>query len=207
MSALMSRNSLIVCLLPATLLAAGCDRGSPEPVQANVATGNVEAEPPVSPDEAAPAGPAATAGKVAPDYSHAGEAAPAAAFKDAAGKATTLAAFKGKPVLVNLWATWCAPCVAELPTLDALAKREAGKLVVLTVSQDLDPAKAADFWAKRNLSALALHTDAEVKLSTAYQATLPTTVLYDSAGKEVLRVTGGMDWAGPDAAALIAKAR
>lgn len=202
----LSRNSLIVCLLPATLLAAGCDRGSPEPVQANAVADNAEAEPPVSPDEAAPAAPAATSA-VKPDYSHVGEAAPTAAFKDAAGKATTLAAFKGKPVLLNLWATWCAPCVAELPTLDALAKREAGKLVVLTVSQDLEAPKAADFWAKRSLSSLALHTDTEVKLSTAYQATLPTTVLYDSAGKEVLRVTGGMDWAGPEAAALIAKAR
>ena len=206
MSRPLSRTSLIVCLLPATLLAAGCDRGSPEPVQANVAAANAEAEPPVSPDEAAPPAPADT-GKVKADYSHAGETAPADAFKDAAGKAVTLAAFKGKPLLLNLWATWCAPCVAELPTLDALAKREAGKLAVVTVSQDLETAKAADFWAKRGLSALALYTDTEVKLSTAYQATLPTTVLYDSAGKEVLRVTGGMDWAGPEAAALTAKAR
>lgn len=205
MSRPLSRTSLIVCLLPAALLTAGCDRGSSEPVQANVAA-NAEAEPPVSADEAAPVATGAAAGKVAPDYSHAGEAAPTLAFADAAGKPVTLAAFRGKPVLLNLWATWCAPCVAELPTLDALAKREAGKLTVLTVSQDLEPTKAADFWAKRGLSALALYTDAEVKLSTAYQATLPTTVLYDSAGKEVLRVTGGMDWAGPEAAALIAKA-
>lgn len=205
MSRPLSRTSLIVCLLPAALLTAGCDRGSSEPVQANVAA-NAEAEPPVSADEAPPVATGAAAGKVAPDYSHAGEAAPTLAFTDAAGKPVTLAAFRGKPVLLNLWATWCAPCVAELPTLDALAKREAGKLTVLTVSQDLEPTKAADFWAKRGLSALALYTDAEVKLSTAYQATLPTTVLYDSAGKEVLRVTGGMDWAGPEAAALIAKA-
>lgn len=199
--------SLTVCLLPATLLAAGCDRGSPQPVQANAAAAADEAEPPVSADEAAPAGPVAEVGTVKPDFSHAGETAPTAAFTDASGKTTTLATFRGKPLLVNLWATWCAPCVAELPTLDALAKREAGRLTVLAVSQDLEPTKAAEFWEKRRLPALALYTDPDVKLSTAYSATLPTTVLYDSAGKEVVRVTGGMDWAGPEAAALIAKAK
>ena len=200
----MSRTSLIACLLPAALLTAGCDRGSPQAVQANAADA---AEPPVSADEAAPTGPAADAGTVRPDYSHAGQPAPTASFADAAGKPVTLSAFKGKPLLVNLWATWCAPCVAELPTLNALAAREKGRLTVLTVSQDLEPATAAVFWAKRALPALTLHTDAEVTLSTAYSATLPTTILYDSAGKEVVRVTGGMDWAGPEAAALIAKAR
>lgn len=190
------------------MLVAGCDRGSSEPVQANVAVAaNGTGEPPISADEAAPSAPAADAGTVRPDYSHAGEPMPAAAFADASGKAITLAAFKGKPLLVNLWATWCAPCVAELPTLDALAKREAGKLNVLAISQDLKPATASAFWAKRNLTSLALYTDADVKLSTAYTAQLPTTVLYDSTGKEVVRVTGGLDWAGPEAAALIAKAR
>lgn len=202
----------MICLLPFGLVAAGCDRGSPDPVQANAAnaadaSADAAAEPPVSADEAAPAGPAAGAGTVKPDYSHAGEAAPTIAFADAAGKPVTFAAFRGKPLLVNLWATWCAPCVAELPTLDALARREAGKLTVLAISQDLEPGKAGEFWAKRSLSALALHTDPDVKLSTAYSASLPTTVLYDSAGKEVVRVTGGMDWAGPEAAALIAKAK
>lgn len=200
----LTSRPLIVCLLPATLLAAGCDRQSAQPVQANA---SATAEPPISADEVAPTGPAADAGKVRPDYSHAGKAMPPDAFADAAGKPVTMAAFKGKPVLVNLWATWCAPCVAELPTLDALAKREAGKLIVLTVSQDTEAGKASAFWAQRKLDGLALYTDPEVKLSVAYAATLPTTVLYDSAGKEVLRLTGGFDWAGPDAAALIAKAK
>lgn len=202
-------RSLISCLLPAALLGVlmvgGCDRGSPEAVQANAVA--QDDEPAISADEVAPTGPAADAGTVRPDYSHAGEAAPAIAFADADGKPVTLAAFRGKPVLVNLWATWCAPCVAELPTLDALAKREAGKLAVLTISQDTDAGQAKAFWAKRALANLALYTDPKVALSVAYAANLPTTVLYDSAGREVVRVTGGMDWAGPDAAALIAKAR
>ena len=209
-------RSLIVCFLPMAVLAGGCDRGSSGPVQANAAAGvdtdadaavANAAEPLVSADEAAPGGPAADAGAVRPDFGHAGEPAPTTAFADGAGKPVTLAAFRGKPLLVNLWATWCAPCVAELPTLDALAKREAGALTVVAISQDLDPAKAADFWAKRDLPSLALYTDPELKLSVTYSATLPTTVLYDSAGREIVRVTGGMDWAGPEAAALIAKAR
>ena len=141
---------------------------------------------------------------VKPDFSHAGEAPPAVTFADPAGKPVTLASFKGKPVLVNLWATWCAPCIAELPTLDALAKREAGKLTVLTINQDTDAKRAAPFLAGRKV-ALPAYTDAQVGLSVAYAANLPTTVMYGADGKERWRLTGGMDWSGADAAGLIAR--
>jgi hypothetical protein len=69
------------------------------------------------------------------DRSHAGSAAPAATFEDPDGEPVTLADFRGRPLLVNLWATWCAPCVAEMPTLDALARREGERLQVLALSQ------------------------------------------------------------------------
>src|SRR5688500_5424079 len=72
------------------------------------------------------------------DRSNAGAAVPAAAFEDPEGEPASLADFRGKPLLVNLWATWCAPCVAEMPTLDRLAAREGERLKVLTVSEDLD---------------------------------------------------------------------
>src|SRR5947209_19404239 len=70
------------------------------------------------------------------DRSHQGASAPDAKFSTADGKATSLASFRGHPVLVNLWATWCAPCVHELPTLDKLAAshRTDGQLSVLTIS-------------------------------------------------------------------------
>src|SRR6478672_5459513 len=72
------------------------------------------------------------------DRSHAGAAAPTGEFEDPDGEAVSFAVFQGKPLLVNLWATWCTPCVAEMPTLDALAGRTNGKLQVLTLSQDAD---------------------------------------------------------------------
>lgn len=189
----MSR-SLITLLLTAALVA-GCDRQSPNPEQAAAPAANV----------AAPAAPAAD-GLI--DRSHKGEAAPTTAFKGPDGKTLTLADFKGKPVLLNLWATWCAPCIAEMPQLDALAAREARKLQVLTVSQDLEgAAKVTPFFAKGGYKALKPYLDDQAALSTHYQANLPTTILYDSTGHEVWRYSGGQDWTGAAAAKLIAEAR
>ena len=151
------------------------------------------------PANAAPGAPAA--GKV--DRGHAGLAAPAVVFADPAGKPVTLAAFRGKPVLVNLWATWCAPCIAELPTLDRLAA--SGGVRVLAVSQDLKPETVAPFLAQRKLAAIQPYTDREMAVSLALGANLPTTILYDAKGREVWRVTGAFEWDSPEAAKLIAE--
>src|SRR3954447_22043730 len=84
------------------------------------------------------AAPTAQAGRVkGPDRSHKGSPALDATFHDPDGNPTSLAEFSGKPVLVNLWATWCAPCVKELPTLDRLSG--AKRIAVLAVSQDSGP--------------------------------------------------------------------
>ncbi len=185
-------------LLLTTALVAGCDRQSPKPEQA--APGATPAAAPA----AAP--PAPVAGSVL-DRSHKGEAAPATGFKGPDGKPLTLADFRGKPVLLNLWATWCAPCVAEMPQLDAIAAREAGKLHVLTVSQDLEgAAKVTPFFAKGGYKALKPYLDDQAALSTGFQANLPTTILYDSTGHEVWRNSGGQDWTSDAAAKLIAEA-
>lgn len=199
----------LIVFLPAVLLVAGCDTQSPAPVQANAVATNLASPDEVPVDTNASGAPAAEAGVVKPDFSHAGEAPPAVAFADPAGKPVTLpgllgGAFKGKPVLINLWATWCAPCIAELPALNALAKRDGGKLAVLTVNQDTDAKRAAPFLAERKVT-LPAYTDAQVGLSVAYAANLPTTIMYGADGKERWRLTGGMDWSGKDAEGLIAR--
>jgi thiol-disulfide isomerase/thioredoxin len=185
-------RSTIALLLLAASLIGGCDRQSGPQQQANAANAAV-AEAPAALDRL--------------DRSHKGEAAPSFAFVDPKGAKVTLANYRGKPVLLNLWATWCAPCVKEMPTLDTLAAREGDRLQVLTISQDFDPAKVAPFFAKAKFVRLQPYIDTETAFSTGLGVNLPTTILYDSAGRELWRMLGDTDWAGAAAAKLIAEAR
>ena len=120
------------------------------------------------------------------DRSHKGEAAPAIGFHDPEGDDTNLAAFRGKPLLVNLWASWCAPCVKELPTLDRLATARAAKLAVVAVSQDMAPQSSVTaFLAAHEIGELGAYHDPEMALTSALGVqVMPTSVLYDAAGKE-----------------------
>ncbi|MDR6114086.1 MULTISPECIES: TlpA disulfide reductase family protein [unclassified Sphingomonas] len=204
----MSSRTVIACLLG--LMVAGCDKQSPAPEQAaNTATGEVSSgevtagevtggEVASTPEAPKPAG--------AVNRSHKGEAAPTLGFTTLDGKPTTLADFRGKPVLVNLWATWCGPCVAEMPTLAATAERLKGKVAVIAVAQD-EAAKVKPFLAGRKLDALPVYLDPKLGLSVHYQANLPTTILYGADGKEIWRVTGGFDWAGAEAQKLLSEAK
>jgi len=190
---LLSFRSLKLVILGCSLLAvAGCDRQAGDDAQGG---------------SSAPAPAPAGAPAKGVNRSHSGSQAPAMAFSDPAGRKLTLASLAGKPYLVNLWATWCAPCVKELPTLEALAA--SGRIRVVTVSQDSgEPAKVSAFIKDKGLTRLEPWLDPANDLSFHYATgTLPTTVLYDSAGREVWRFVGEHDWAGPEAATMLAEAR
>ena len=119
--------------------------------------------------------------------------------------------FKGVPVLVNLWASWCAPCIKELPTLDKLAAshREDGQLGVIAVSQDTGPQPSVEaFLKKLKVEDLGAYHDTKMALSGALgpDTVLPTSILYDAQGREVWRYVGDLDWTGAEAAKLLAEA-
>ncbi len=175
---------------------AGCDRQKASAPQG---------EPRAAANAAAPA-PNYPTGRL--DRSHAGTPAPDVTFEDPQGRPARLAGFRGRPVLVNLWATWCGPCVVEMPSLDALAARETDRLKVLALSQDLaGRQKVTDFFAARRFRRLEPYLDSELQFMTALGIdTLPTTILYDASGVEVWRMTGMADWESARAARLLGEA-
>ncbi len=134
------------------------------------------------------------------DRSHAGEAAPNVPFETRDGTKATVASFKGKRVLVNLWATWCVPCVAEMPELDRLAAAKGAALTVLPLSQDMEGWRAVDkFVAKAKLTALTIRVDQPGNFADAVKAKgLPVSILYDATGHEVWRVAGTLKWLSPE---------
>lgn len=127
-------------------------------------------------------------------------------FADAAGQAKSLADFKGKIVLLNIWATWCVPCREEMPALDKLQTKLGGKdFVVVAVNIDKGgPEKAASFLKETGATHLALYTDPTGKVFSTLKAVgMPTTLLVDRDGKEIARLVGPADWASPEAFAVI----
>jgi thiol-disulfide isomerase/thioredoxin len=139
-------------------------------------------------------------------YRFAGQKAPTAPFADADGQDVTLADFEGKPLLLNIWATWCAPCKAEMPTLDTLARLEKDRMAVIAVSQDLEGrVPVLTFFKETKVQNLVPYTDADNAILAAFNnnIALPTTILYDSAGKEVWRIAGGVEWDDTEMAKLL----
>lgn len=179
-------------LILGALLLGGCDRQSAEPAQ-----------PADAPQAAAPA-PTGTI-----DRSFAGRIMPAADLVDPDGATLSLADTRGQPVLLNLWATWCVPCVTEMPLLDDLADDYDGRLRVLTVSEDMQGAeKVVPFFEEKGFANLPAWLDERNDLAVAFGggAALPLTVLYDAEGRELWRVMGGYDWAGATARRAIDQA-
>lgn len=133
------------------------------------------------------------------------KSAPEIGFSDAAGKTLSLSDFAGKPVLVNLWATWCAPCRREMPSLERLQQRVGDKLAILAISEDMRGEKAvAPFVAKLGLTALKTYLDPKSAVGRAFNVDgLPTSFLIDRKGRVVGRVEGEAKWDSPKMLAII----
>lgn len=184
-------RSLSVILLGSYLLVVGCDRegqGGGQPV-AQLPQDVQNAEMP----------------QEGMDRSHTGELMPAVNLSSEQGEVLNLGALQGTPVLLNIWATWCAPCVKEMPQLDTLAAEYDGRLRVVTASQDAQGAKVVlPFFERAGLSHLEPWLDPENLLMEGLEVeALPVTILYDSVGKEVWRMHGAYDWSSENAFTLI----
>ena len=133
--------------------------------------------------------------------------APVTTIYDPDGQPVRLGDYRGEVVVLNLWATWCPPCVAEMPTLAALAKHYEGQPVrVLAVSIDrpTEIDKARTFIGQH--APLAFYSDPNMKLAfdlVPPAPGMPTTVIYGADGIERARLSGGADWGGEDAKAVV----
>jgi len=132
---------------------------------------------------------------------------PAVNVVDPDGRKLNLGALQGRPVLLNLWAIWCAPCVVEMPMLDDLTGDLDEQVQVITVSQDLRGAELVmPFFAERKFDYLEPWLDPENQLGFRFNGVLPMTVLYDAEGREAFRVAGGYDWGSEEARTAIEEA-
>ncbi len=131
---------------------------------------------------------------------------PEVSFTDARGKVVRLARFRGKVVLLNFWATWCAPCRREMPALDRLQETLGGpRFEVVALSLDRSGLKAVrPYFQEIGLKTLAVYLDPRGKVQRIFNITrFPTTVLIDARGFEVGRVEGPAEWMAPEARALV----
>ncbi|WP_298301897.1 TlpA disulfide reductase family protein [uncultured Erythrobacter sp.] len=191
------RNSLPLALCCfASLALAGCDSGAETPAQESAASSGENDAPP----------PPQLPGQIVRAF--AGTELPALQFSDPEGNTLDLGQLD-QPVLVNLWATWCVPCVVEMPALDQLAAEMEGEVRVLTISQDNRGAEVViPFFEQRDFRYLEQWLDPQNDLAVAFSdgGLLPVTVLFDAEGKELLRVAGGYEWDSEEAIAQVREA-
>lgn len=133
-----------------------------------------------------------------------GEIVPDIGFSDVDGGSHAMSDYRGKVLLVNFWATWCAPCREEMPSLDAVQAELGGDdFEVLTVAAGRNPPEAiARFFDEEGIENLPRLTDARMELARSFGVMgLPVTVLVDREGREAARLIGDADW-NSDAAKL-----
>jgi thiol-disulfide isomerase/thioredoxin len=131
---------------------------------------------------------------------------PALTFRDSSGEALDLTKFAGQLVLINFWATWCGPCIREMPSLLRLQKRLGGEdFTVLALSQDIKGfGVITPFIAKHELDGLPVFHDPKGRSLLALKVRgLPTSVLFDREGRELGRLAGHAEWDSDEALALI----
>src|SRR6202048_1069192 len=138
---------------------------------------------------------------------------PDLAFQDAEGKPKKLSDWRGRTVLVNLWATWCVPCRTEMPALESLQTRLGGpNFEVVAVNIDTrDPEKPKNFLKEAHLTRLGYFSDQKAKVFQDLKAIgralgMPTSVLVDSQGCEIATIAGPAEWDSDDAIKLITAA-
>ena len=184
-------DSLLAGMLACTLVVAGCSPQQPTASAAHEAATGVT---PTS--RAAP--PARLLARRVP--------APDAAFLTAGGQAVTLQKFAGQVVVLNLWASWCTPCVHEMPSLDALAQREP-EIAVVAVSMDVHGSQvASEFFKRKRLDHLDAYHDPDARLMRALGVYgLPVSVVIDREGRVAATIQGEVDWNAAGMRDLLAK--
>ncbi len=122
-------------------------------------------------------------------------------YTDANNAQHALSDFRGSYILLNIWATWCAPCTHEMPSLDALQKQFGDKkLHIVTLSEDRGDAIVTGFYKTHNIANLPVAIDTAGTAPSAFHLNgLPTTLLIDPQGNEIARLEGEADWSSPEA--------
>ena len=131
--------------------------------------------------------------------------APAISLADRTGQSIELSDLRGKLVLVNLWATWCAPCLREMPSLERLQSRLGERIAVLAVSEDRGGNKTVEpFIAKLGLKSVKIYIDPKSEVGHAFAVRgLPTSFLIDREGRVLGRVEGAAEWDSPKILGLL----
>jgi len=126
-------------------------------------------------------------------------------LKTTNGTQMKLSDYQGKVILLNVWATWCAPCIAEMPTLNRLQEVMGGKnFEVITISMDRTAEDAKIWFEENDISVLTPWHDTTYSISGKLRLPgLPTSILYDVNGREIARLPGEADWSSSEAKSLI----